>query len=252
MTIEEEIVRTARAELGNFEEPRGSNCQKYGREFGFNCVAWCAIWISVMCKWLGINWRFASTVAAMQNAKKNGLWSTTPRVAWACMRQYTSTTGHIGIVEFIHSDGTITSLEGNTNSAGSREGDGTYRKRRPASFWHGYINLPSLFMTSNPSIPTPIPDIVSDDLKERIMAVLPTLTEGAGVGERIHQSHYVKNLQALLVVAARDLIPDADSFIDGQLGSGTVRVLRTWQGRTGVLNADGVCGPVTWAWLIGV
>lgn len=249
MTIEEQIVRTAASELGNYETPKGSNCQKYGAEFGFNCVAWCAIFVSIICKRVGIKWKFASTVAAMQSAQKNDIWSTTPRVGWACMRRYTANTGHVGVVEFIHSNGEITSLEGNTNAAGSREGDGTYRKRRPGSFWHGYINIPSL--VENPPASQPIPPATPDDFKEKVMA-LPTLTEGAGVGERTNQAHYVRNLQALLVVAARDLVPDADRFIDGQLGSGTVSVLRTWQGRTGVLTPDGICGPATWAWLVGV
>lgn len=81
---------------------------------------------------------------------------------------------------------------------------------------------------------------------------LPTLTEGAGVGERADQAHYVRILQALLVAHAEDLVPNANAFIDGQLGSGTVNILRTWQQRTGRLTADGVCGPSSWAWLVGV
>lgn len=251
-STEQLLLDEARKELGNFESPHGSNCQKYGAEYGFNCVAWCAIFLSILCKRVGIKWRYSSTVVAMQAAKKAGIWSSTPRIGWAAMRQYTSTTGHIGVVEAVMADGTVITIEGNTNEAGSREGDGTYRKRRSAQWWSGYINLPSL-ATVCPS-PAPPPQPVpqpTDDLKERVMS-LPTLTEGAGVGERVNQAQYVKNLQALLVVAARDLVGDANAFIDGQLGSNTVRVLRTWQARTGKLTADGVCGPATWAWLIGV
>lgn len=33
-------------EIGNHESPAGSNCQKYGAWYGFNCVAWCAIFES--------------------------------------------------------------------------------------------------------------------------------------------------------------------------------------------------------------
>lgn len=33
-------------EIGNKESPTGSNCQKYGAWYGFNCVAWCAIFES--------------------------------------------------------------------------------------------------------------------------------------------------------------------------------------------------------------
>lgn len=99
--------------------------------------------------------------------------------------------------------------------------------------------------------PSPTPPADDDEFRRKVMA-LPTLTEGAGVAERAHQAHYVRILQALLVAHAEDLTRDANAFVDGQLGSGTVTVLRTWQQRTGRLNPDGVCGPATWAWLVGV
>jgi len=57
-------------------------------------------------------------------------------------------------------------------------------------------------------------------------------------------------MQALLIAHANDLMHDED--VDGDFGSHTQDVLRTWQGRTKVLVADGVCGPATWAWLCGV
>ncbi|MES2386474.1 MAG: CHAP domain-containing protein [Bacteroidota bacterium] len=41
---------------------------------------------------------------------------------------------HIGIIEqWSESSAAIITIEGNTNNAGSREGDGVYRKRRPKS-----------------------------------------------------------------------------------------------------------------------
>jgi peptidoglycan hydrolase-like protein with peptidoglycan-binding domain len=60
----------------------------------------------------------------------------------------------------------------------------------------------------------------------------------------------VKIMQALLIAHADDLMHDKD--VDGDFGPHTQDVLRTWQGRTKVLAADGVCGPATWAWLCGV
>lgn len=46
MKIGEKIVKIAFAEVGTKEEPRNSNRQKYGAWFGFNGVAWCAIFVS--------------------------------------------------------------------------------------------------------------------------------------------------------------------------------------------------------------
>jgi hypothetical protein len=48
----------------------------------------------------------------------------------ALWRHGDSQRGHGGIVEAVNDDGTFTTIEGNTNEAGSREGDGVYRKTR--------------------------------------------------------------------------------------------------------------------------
>ena len=45
--------------------------------------------------------------------------------------------GHCGIVESIRDDW-ITTIEGNTNAAGSREGDGVYRKVRKKATIHSF------------------------------------------------------------------------------------------------------------------
>lgn len=87
--------------------------------------------------------------------------------------------------------------------------------------------------------PAPTPP-AAPDFKERVMS-LPVLKEGAS-------GHYVKIMQALLIVHAG--FPG--SGVDGQFGPATARSLREWQGRTGKLTADGICGPATWAWLVGV
>jgi hypothetical protein len=88
-----------------------------------------------------------------------------------------------------------------------------------------------------PPAPKPAPT-TADQLEERIMA-LPTLRRGA-TGQR------VRNLQALLIAHGNTL------EVDGDFGSGTEAVLRDWQRRTGALRADGIAGPATWAWLIGI
>jgi len=89
------------------------------------------------------------------------------------------------------------------------------------------------------SVPAPTP---AGDWTEEVIMALPTLSVGS-------TGQHVRNLQALLIVAANDLIHEKD--IDGNFGPGTASVLKTWQARTKVLTADGVCGPATWRWLIG-
>ena len=52
---------------------------------------------------------------------------------------------HIGIVakDYDHS-GYLDTIEGNTNAAGSREGDGVFAKRRALTFAGSFIRVPSL------------------------------------------------------------------------------------------------------------
>lgn len=50
--------------------------------------------------------------------------------------------GHVGIVIGFSRDGSVESVEGNTNGDGSRDGDGVYIKTRPLSFWNfGFIDI---------------------------------------------------------------------------------------------------------------
>jgi hypothetical protein len=90
-------------------------------------------------------------------------------------------------------------------------------------------------------VPPPAP---GRTLRSRLMEDAPTLRPGA-------EGHHVKILQALLMVAAGDLVGDPRTFVDGKFGPMTDRVLSTWQARTS-LGARGVCDGPTWAWLCGV
>ncbi len=66
----------------------------------------------------------------------------------------------------------------------------------------------------------------------------PVLKQGA-------QGQEVRILQGLLVAHGNAI------KVDGAFGPGTASALRGWQGRV-QLAADGICGPVTWAKLVGV
>lgn len=170
------MEREARAEIGYRECPKrngrcifsggtevAGNHTKFGDEYKFNGVAWCAIFLSMLAKhnnvlYLGKLWRFASTVSARDHAKKNKRWTTTPTVGTFAMMAHTSTTGHIGFVIYlIRRNGVLIvgTIEGNTNDQGSREGNGVWLRERVASSWDGYIILDETY-TSIPPV-TPIP-----------------------------------------------------------------------------------------------
>lgn len=93
-------------------------------------------------------------------------------------------------------------------------------------------------------VPVPTPPSNEDPIMN-----LPTLQRGS-------TGSYVKNFQGLLSGHAQDLAMwfsgnDIDKWQDGTFGQNTEYVLMEWQKRTGKLTPDGVCGPSTWAWLIG-
>jgi hypothetical protein len=146
MPTVEQFLNVCRGELGKgqYEFPVGSNRTKYGKWYGMDGQPWCAMGISWACAQLGIPWRFASTQAAETAAIKAGTWRSTPKPGDIARHRTGPNTGHVGVVEFLHTDGTLTTLEWNTSpdSSGSqRDGDGMYRKRRSRSFWVGYIDL---------------------------------------------------------------------------------------------------------------
>ncbi len=73
----------------------------------------------------------------------------------------------------------------------------------------------------------------------------PVIAEGSKGG-------HARIVQGLLIAHAADLVGDASRFVDSDFGPRSAGVLRAWQARTGVLVADGVCGPRSWRWLAGV
>lgn len=140
--------KLARSEVGYREGPR-NNETKFGVWFGMNFQPWCAIFLSWLSfysglTYLGKPWRFASTIAARDHAKRAGRWITTPTVGTIAMMAHTSTTGHVGfVIALLRRAGRliVVTIEGNTNDQGAREGNGVWLREREVSSWDGYIVL---------------------------------------------------------------------------------------------------------------
>lgn len=138
--IREQLVKTAETEVG-VREATGNNdgqrVEQYLAVSGFGKgFAWCAAFCAWVFKECGIpttrsawcpDWFPSSKVVYFRGGKQNqqprpgdvfGLWIPAKnRVA------------HQGIIIAIEGD-ELTTVEGNTNTAGSREGDGVYKKFR--------------------------------------------------------------------------------------------------------------------------
>lgn len=138
----------ARSKIGYREGPK-NNENMFGKWFGMDQVAWCAIFLSWLSDqsgltYLGKPWRFASTVAAQAHANRAGRWVTMPQVGTIAMMKHSSTTGHVGYVIAILARAgqvIVVTIEGNTNDQGAREGNGVWIRERSVSSWDGYIVL---------------------------------------------------------------------------------------------------------------
>jgi hypothetical protein len=135
MTTAAQVVSVARSQLG-YKEGR-NNDTKYGRWYGLNHNPWCAMFVSWVAAKAGatkIIPKHAYTPAGAQWFKNRGQWYSKPRVGDIVYFDFPNDgvgrISHVGIVESVLSDGSIITIEGNTNGAGSREGDGVYRKKR--------------------------------------------------------------------------------------------------------------------------
>lgn len=138
MTTAGQVLDVARSQIGTREDAAGR--QPYGAEYGLNGQAWCAIF-----QW----WSFTHAGAAALIPKaaytptlagwyqQRGQAGRDPRVGALVFYDWpgdgVDRIQHVGIVEAVNADGTITTIEGNTTSgvAGDQShGGGVWRRRR--------------------------------------------------------------------------------------------------------------------------
>lgn len=139
MTAAAEVLDQARRALGTKETPAGSNKTPFGKQYGTNGVAWCAIF--VWCCFAnagasGLIAKAAYTPTLADWFRNRGQWGDQPRpgaLAFFDWADDVHRIQHVGLVEAVRSDGTIVTIEGNT-SAGTKgsqsDGDGVYRRTR--------------------------------------------------------------------------------------------------------------------------
>lgn len=129
-----QVLTVARREIGTRERPPGSNKVKYSAWYGIT-GPWCAMfvsWVAAVSRATTIIPKHAYTPSGVQWFKDRHQYFSKPRVGdivyfeWPGMGRVS----HVGIVEAVHSDGSITTIEGNTDVAGGRSGGRVMRQRR--------------------------------------------------------------------------------------------------------------------------
>ena len=122
------MIHQARKLLGTTEHPPGSNHNHVTVDFGFD-GAWCEMSIAFEAKHSdnvpAVFGKFANTVAHARAFQRNGRWHFGLGGARLGDIAYIDWSGtgvidnidHVGLIEAVHSNGTITTLEGNTSNA---------------------------------------------------------------------------------------------------------------------------------------
>lgn len=139
------VLDVARSQIGTVEGRGGTN--PYGKAYGTDGVAWCAQfawWVFGQAGDAALIPKTAYTPTMYDWYRRQGLADRTPRVGDLVFYDFPDSLAriqHVGIVEAVNADGTITTIEGNTTSgaAGSQSaGGGVWRRRRSQASVVGY------------------------------------------------------------------------------------------------------------------
>lgn len=126
---------------------RGPEVDSYSRDIGHDPTKadpWCAIFVSAMVK------RAADALGVPVPLHLTAGVFTLDEQTPASMHRKTPVAGsifiknaheHTGFVVGVREDGTLDTVEGNTNGGGSSEGDGVYQRTRHQSEIMGYLDL---------------------------------------------------------------------------------------------------------------
>lgn len=240
MASAERVLDIARAEIGATEYPAGSNITKYGEEYGLNGEPWCMIFVWWCFNKAGASELFfdggkcAGCTTFMRWAQYKGQWVTgNYQPGDIVLYQFDDDdyADHVGFVEYNNGD-SVVAIEGNTSSCGSQDNGGAVlRKLRPYSVILGaYRPLYDGNDNSNDNAESGCFD----------MARLETLSKGS-------YGQQVKAMQLLLIGYGCDC---GRWGADGDFGAATESAVVGYQSVHG-LDADGICGPLTWASLLG-
>jgi len=235
MTTPQDVLSVARKYIGTKESPIGSNKTIFGEWYGWNGVAWCAIFVS-FCFYkakmsLGdipptTNRKgFAFCPYGVTYFKNKGKLDKNPKVGdivffdW----QKDGVSDHVGIVEKVLSPSKVITIEGNTSYSNQSNGGQVMRRERHISTILGFAH------PDYDSKPVIDPDDTPDWSGRYIQLTSPMMK-----GEDIRE------WQAQMIENGYEL-----GSADGVFGPKCHEALVKFQKDRG-LKVDGVIGPMTW------
>ncbi len=140
------VLALAASTLGYSESPAGSNKSKFGAWYGAQGQPWCASWVSWVFYHAGLPLPattpkgFAYCPYGVKWFRDKGQFFKQPKAGdvvffdW----QKDGISDHVGIVEKVNSDGTVTTIEGNTSASNNSNGGQVQRRVRPMGVIQGF------------------------------------------------------------------------------------------------------------------
>jgi surface antigen len=152
MTLQEKALEIAVSQIGQEEKPRGSNwgepVKSYLAVVGITFPAsWCMAFM-YWCFYQAAK-ELGRTIPLVKTGGVLNAWQKAPASAKVTdpqpgdifIQDHGHGLGHTGIVVKVNKDGTIDTIEGNTNDTGSREGYEVCRRTRSRAKILGYLRF---------------------------------------------------------------------------------------------------------------
>lgn len=166
MPTVDDVLAAARHELGYLERPAGSNRTKFAAEAGHaNGQPWCATFLVAIARRSGLSLPSTSPYTPTMAAgfRTAGRWHTDAQpgdFAFFDFPDNVHRIQHVGVVESVRADGSLTTIEGNTapGTTGSQSnGGGVWRRQRARGLVVGYgrpiyAAAPAPTVTFGPSV----------------------------------------------------------------------------------------------------
>ena len=141
--LRQRILQIAEGQIGTLESGNnGGAILKYPNYFGRGSESWCADFASWVLTHAGYNFNDPYCPSIVAKAKANGTWTHSPQPGDLVLYDWDDdgVSDHVGIVKSVNSDGSIQTIEGNSDKPGTNT-SGVWEHTRYASDIMGYVNI---------------------------------------------------------------------------------------------------------------
>lgn len=248
----QQVLKEAANHLGYKESPANSNNNKFGQWYGMNYQPWCAMFVSYCLYVKGLPLKittpkgFAYCPFGIKWFKDQCLWHTSsPKPGDVIFFDWKNEQGvrdgvsdHVGFVEKVNADGSITTIEGNTSVGNNSNGGQVMRRTRQGADIVGYGRPP--YGSGSTTVPDDLTGSHPDWPGRYITLTSPNM-----------EGNDILKWQQQMIFRGWNLGTGGFSGKgdDGVFGERSHEVLVEFQKQKG-LEDDGIIGPMSWnaAW----